>query len=242
MLSSLASPQTDPRLVELATVFRDTVTGPGFPCTFTGVPFATGEVSFAHHAWNPADEDSVLLPAVVADLECLADATRNAPDLLAVLFIDHGGGPAPTLNDEFELARAVVDRVREVHGSEGPPPSHSLWTLDCRGVGLFLNFSSANHRARRSRNVGPVLTVIAQARESFDRKGRAEERVRARIRKRIASYDDVPPHPCLGSYGDPNNREALQYFLGDDPTTAWDVTTSPHPGDADPEKEGALRG
>lgn len=104
-------------------------------------------------------------------------------------------------------------------------PEHPDWELYLDGIGLFVNVSSPRHVARRSRNVGPAFTVIAQARESFDRDGRASDKSRKAIRQRLLTYDDVPPHPGLGSFHDATSREALQFFLGDgltlmDPTGA----------------------
>ena len=48
--------------------------------------------------------------------------------------------------------------------------------------------------------------------EGHTRRGRS---ARELIRRRLATYDDVPAHPSLGDYGAPDTREWRQYFLPD---------------------------
>lgn len=211
--------ETTPRLQELAAAFERTVTDPAFPCIYANIPFAQGDVTFSHHRRG----DAGLVAAIVAELRELVSASKTSIDAMLVVFVDDDGDRAVTsLEDDRELARSVVARVLDtqppIRSAAGCPalPGDPEWTLMLDGVGMFLNFSSPRHRRRRSRNVGPAFTIIAQARESFDKGGRSRPSARAVIRRRVAGYDDVPPHPALGSFGTPDNREALQYFLGDD--------------------------
>jgi uncharacterized protein len=208
-----------PRLLELATIFEQTVTSSAFPCIYAHIPFNQSDLAFTHHARG----DAGLVDGIVSELRELVDAARISIDAMLVVFIDDIEGVVTTLEDDRELACSVVTAVLATQPptrtSSGCPVSSQdpEWTLELDGLELFLNFSSPRHRCRRSRDVGPAFTIIAQPRESFDKGGRSRPAARALIRRRVADYDDVPPHPALGSYGDPSNREALQYFLGDSP-------------------------
>lgn len=211
------------RLLELAGEFEAIVNTDRFPCVFSGRPFTTGELRFGLVAGPDSVEEGV-----VALLRQLCAVIRQVPDAIGVIFVD--GLAAEALAEDFAAARRIVHAVMRANsadrpGEAVPEPDDSEWMLWLDGTGLFLNFSSPRHHARRSRNVGSAFTVIAQARDSFDRNGRSSPKVRTEIRRRLVAYDDVAPHPCLGNYGDPDSREALQFFLGDgieplDPTGA----------------------
>jgi uncharacterized protein len=218
-----ASTGPDARLVELIDEFSKIVDTRTFPCTYSTLPYTTGEIYFSRVGaeTDPAKQ-------ALGELSELCRTIVESPDAVGVIFVDDGR--TRTLEDDFALASEIVQHViRATASSPGdadlPKPDDPSWTLRLNGIGLFVNFSTPNHRARRSRNVGSVFTLIAQARAVFDRLNRASPRARAEIRQRLRSYDDVPPHPALGAYGDPASREAWQYFLGDtteiyDPTEA----------------------
>lgn len=219
----LGDGQGEPReLRRLTQDFREVVDTPAFPCVFSQLPFTTGDV-YLGVVPTGVEQDE----AVVDLLDELTAIITAAPDALAVVFVDDEL-PEPTLDDDFSLATSIVSRVMSRNRRDRPQthdvsPDDPSWMLWLNDVGLFLNFSSPRHRARHSRNVGSRFTVIAQARASFDEHPRSSERVRAEIRRRVAAYDDVPVHPCLGRYGDSTSREALQFFLGDR-TDAMDPT------------------
>lgn len=224
-LSELRRGAADPRLLELAAIFQEKVTAPAFPCIYTKLPFAHGDLTFSHHHRG----DDGLVDSIVHELQSLVIAARQRIDAMHVVFVDDDADFAPGLEDDRDLAGRVVRHVLSAEPPTSGPNSCRVtsddpnWTLVLDGLGLFLNISSPRHVLRRSRDVGPAFTIIAQARASFDQGSRADPSVRNVIRRRIAQYDDVPPHPALGTYGDPSNREALQYFLGDS-TEPHDIT------------------
>jgi FPC/CPF motif-containing protein YcgG len=211
------------RLLGFAREFEAIVNNNRFPCVFSGRPFTTRELYFGLVPGPDAVEDGT-----VALLKQLCLIIREVPDAIGVIFVD--GVEDGTITDDFAVAGRIVHAVMRANaearpGAVLPRPDDPEWMLWLEDTGLFLNFSSPRHHARRSRNVGSAFTVIAQARDSFDRLGRSSPKVRDDIRRRVSDYDDVAPHPCLGNYGDPDSREALQFFLGDgveplDPTGA----------------------
>ena len=220
--ASHAAHAADRRLAELVDEFSTIVNNREFPCVFASVPFATDELYVSRVRRRDDVPEQVL-----TELRALCETIAVYPDAVGVVFVDDRRNR--TLDEDFELAADIVQHVMrhagQGDGERAPRPDHPMWSLLVDGVALFVNVSSPNHRSRRSRNVGSTFTVIAQARESFDRLNRASPRVRREIRQRLVTYDDVAPHPALGWYGDPDNREAWQYFLGDsgkvyDPTRA----------------------
>jgi hypothetical protein len=201
------------RLRELVAEFTAITHNRDFPCTFARLPFRTGEISFALLTGH-----NEIGSATVPLLRQLCATIGDSPDAVGVIFVEQP--PAPTLADDFGLALSIVQAVmrataKDCPGVDLPQPDEPEWMLWLDGTGLFVNFSSPRHLVRRSRNVGSTFTVIAQARESFDRAGRLSPMVRSEIRRRLARYDGIVAHPSLGRYGDPNSREALQFFLGD---------------------------
>ncbi|MCX5214527.1 YqcI/YcgG family protein [Kitasatospora sp. NBC_00240] len=210
------------QLLKLVGEFSGIVNTHEFPCVFSTLPFNTAELFFGRVPRSDGEAGT----ATTAALLELTGIIRHTPDAIGVVFVDQPG--EPSLDDDLALARSIVRAVMRQNVLDHPdhtfpdPRDHD-WELWLDGVGLFLNFSSPRHKARRSRNVGSRFTVVAQARESFDRQARGTPRARDTIRRRLADYDDVEAHPALGSYGDPDSREALQFFLGDG-LEAMDVT------------------
>lgn len=205
---------TGTRLGPLVQQFTAIVGRREFPCVYTALPFITGEIYFA---LVPTGADPPA-PAVVRALRELCTVISAQPDALGVVFVEQAGNP--TISDDFLLANRIVHAVMAAEEQARPAgaprlPDDPAWELRLDGVGLFLNFSTPRHLARRSRNVGDCFTIVAQERRSFERHNRGASAVRARIRRRLAAYDDVPPHPSLGAFGHPDNREILQYFLGE---------------------------
>lgn len=92
------------------------------------------------------------------------------------------------------------------------------WEFCFAGQPLFVVCNTPAHVARQSRRASAMMMTF-QPRWVFDgilgRKALAERAVGA-VRARLHPYDHVEPAASLGLYGDPDNREAAQYFLSDD--------------------------
>ena len=94
---------------------------------------------------------------------------------------------------------------------------HPLWEFSFAGEPIFVVCKNPAHTRRRSRWAS-TFTMTFQPRWVFDflkDSAQAEIAIRA-VRKRLSVYDRSTPSPCLGRYGDLDNREADQYFLSDD--------------------------
>jgi FPC/CPF motif-containing protein YcgG len=199
------------RLGELVEEFTRRVLDPAFPCVFASRPVLDDALLFGLARPGTA--------AVAAEvLAEAAQAIAGEPEQIVVVFAEPSTGASLPEERAFsaEVLRHLFQRDRH-RWPEGAPfdPDDPRWVFWFGGIDFFFNFSTPGHQARRSRNLGPAWTAVAQSRSSFDAFVGADHRARARIRAKLAAYDAVPPHPALGSYGDPDNREAHQYFLGD---------------------------
>src|SRR5262249_39725085 len=92
------------------------------------------------------------------------------------------------------------------------------WEFSFAGEPVFVVCTTPAHIARQSRHsTGFMITF--QPRWVFDKILRMEktaEAAFANITNLLKRYDFIQQSPPLGHYGDPNNREYLQYFLDDD--------------------------
>ncbi|MER6291157.1 YqcI/YcgG family protein [Streptomyces sviceus] len=199
------------RLTELVEEFTHRVLDPAFPCMFAARPVLEDTLLFGLAETGTAREAADLLAEA-------AGVISKEPEQIVVIFADL---PAiGSLVAEREFSAEVLRSLRRLDRHDWPEatpldPEDPRWVFWFEGVDFFFNFSTPGHRARRSRSLGPAWTAVVQSRSSFDTFAGVDHRARVRIRARLAEYDAVPPHTALGSYGDPSNREAHQYFLGD---------------------------
>ncbi|HZM76390.1 MAG TPA: YqcI/YcgG family protein [Candidatus Limnocylindrales bacterium] len=201
-----------PGFRQLLEEFAEAIGHPGFPCMFAGRALARDEILFA---WVPGTADP--LDEFLEAFQATAAAVRQHPDQVVVIFAESSHA---SLDSEREFAVTLLRHLREHDRTPWPAdqptdPADPQWIFWFEGVDFFINFSTPGHRHRRSRNVGSAFTVITQSRSSFDSFVEPGDRVRAVIRERVGDYDTVPVHPALGTFGDPDNREALQFFLGE---------------------------
>lgn len=96
-------------------------------------------------------------------------------------------------------------------------PSHHLWEFCYGGEPYFVYCGTPAHKKRRSRHF-PYMMLAFTPRwvlRQFNAKARQAQRTKMLIRERLEAYDVVPPHPDLNLYGQKDNYEWKQYFLGD---------------------------
>ena len=192
-----------------------------FPCVFARSLVSREMLLFG---WARGDGPGVarLVRPLMTEL---AAAIRVDMETIGVIFVEDGV-VRESIAEDVELARSIVQElVREACSTwpAGQPSDMDdpRWTLWFDGVPFFLNFSTPRHERRRSRRLGSTFTVVAQSRQVFDLPAYSAPSVRAHIRERLTTYDDVQPHPSLGRFGDEDNREALQFFLGDGLEPIW---------------------
>lgn len=210
------------RIAQIVSEFSIRIQHPSFPCTFAKHALLEDDLLFG------LAESSIDLTAAITELmREAADTIHLSPKQVIVLFADLPSDT--TLTQEREFASEVLLRLRKEDRVPWPSdaphdPNDPRWTFWFGGVDFFINFSSPGHKRRRSRNLGSAFSMVVQSRSSFDDFG-PHSKGREVVRSRLARYDDLPPHPALGAYGDPSNREMLQYFLGETNTESWELLT-----------------
>jgi uncharacterized protein len=94
---------------------------------------------------------------------------------------------------------------------------HPKWEFCFNGEPIFVVCNTPAHVNRQSRRASCFMLTF-QPRWVFDdilATAEIAAKSTAKVRKRLEPFDLIPPSPSLGSYGDPENREYAQYFLGD---------------------------
>lgn len=127
---------------------------------------------------------------------------------------------APSVASYHQIAWSVLQFWHDVDpapwpGTVAKDPHTPHWTMCFLGVQIFVNISNPAHRRRRSRNLGPALTLVINPRERFDKVAGdtpAGWKIRQRIRERIEAYDGLAHSPALGSY-EAGEIEWRQYGL-----------------------------
>lgn len=204
--------------------FRTQVGQRDYPCHFGRSALMRGELFATFFTGDVS-------PLAVALIDFLGIArTRPGRRMVMVAFRQPDDGP-PSTHEHY--AAQFWDVLRELHQVDPQPwpddypanPEDAGWEYCFAGTPLFVFGAAPSYRRRASRNLGTGLVLTFQPRTVFhglEANTRRGQRARATIRERLLRWDEVAPHPDLGDYGDPRNREWVQYFVADDQTTLYD--------------------
>ncbi len=135
-----------------------------------------------------------------------------------------------SLSDYHGLAWSILQFLHNHDPSPWPDdipldPEHFLWSFCFNGEQLFVNFSCPKHTIHRSRSLCQSLCLVINPRKNFDEVADISAQgqlIRKTIRERVERYDGLPASDDLGTYGDPSNREWLQYQMIEDGTDRLD--------------------
>lgn len=96
-----------------------------------------------------------------------------------------------------------------------------MWEFCFHGEQYFMYCATPSHVNRNSRHFSYFMLAITPrwVLESFNLSPSHAEKVKTKIRERLARYDSISIHPDLKTYGHDDNYEWKQYFLRDDDTT-----------------------
>ncbi|HTZ43679.1 MAG TPA: YqcI/YcgG family protein [Jatrophihabitans sp.] len=188
-----------------------------FPCIFGVDAVRKGTLRYA---FIPAGADRVpALARALAEFTGIAESLGSRTSIV-VFFEDD-----PTLSTMEDYERSFwsyLAELQELDQADWPEgvskdPADPSWEFSFNGTPLFVVANTPEHKDRRSRH-SDFFTVTFQPRFVFnDLKAGTPtgDRARVVIRRRLKDYDRIPQTPLLGSYGDPENREWMQYFLQD---------------------------
>lgn len=190
---------------------------PAFPCYFAVDAHEAGDLRYLF----PEAPGSAASDAVADGLAAYLDDARDIADVtsLALLF------EPPDRERPAEWYKAQFwDLLERLHRADPDPwpdsvpidPEDPQWAFSFAGEPLFLVARAPIYDRRRSRFTPHGLEVTIQPRWVFDGLSADTDRgrdARETIRERLDAYDELPPHPDIGAYGDPDTREWQQYFL-----------------------------
>jgi FPC/CPF motif-containing protein YcgG len=200
--------------------FHRTLTAEGYPCFFGAEAEKKG-----HHFYSRVDGNDIahLPETIMTFLQRCTNVSRDKNNL--IVFFEPLSSPLEhsAYRDLFwNTLRYLRDHDPAGFGGERLDLDDPRWEFPFAGSLFFVVGLSPSYRLRRSRNLGPSMIMVFQPRQVFrdhltgrDISGES----RNLIRERLLEWDGVPFHPDLNTYGQPNNREWIQYFLSDDATS-----------------------
>ena len=198
--------------------FRETMRETRFPCHFA-VQAERADSARYLFAGNARDRDALLkvregLRQYLEQYQSIAERTT------LVIFFE-----PPTEAQSEQEYRDRFWRVLEFLNERDPEPwprdvpedpGDPEWEFCFSGEPMFIVGRAPFYTVRKSRYTPHGLEITIQPRRALDDiTGDTAEGQQARsiIRERLEDYDDVAPHPDIGDYGDPDNREWKQYLL-----------------------------
>ena len=215
---------------EVLTAFEAAIADEDFPCFFARAAHRKQTLCFGFldHA-----DDQAAAEIVCRYLDRL-DESNGPEEAFQVLVIAVRPDGCRDSDALHRRAQAFLDTLVANDPREWPPGAalderDPAWQFYFRGVPIFVNVNVPAYTQRRSRNLGPSLVFVIQARAVFDviaGRDAAGVRLREEIRSRIDRFDAIPRSPCLGFYRDGDSREASQFILGDDNDEPIQVTCS----------------
>lgn len=188
-----------------------------FPCYF-GVDTEENGWPLYTFCESMTDEGTLLdLPDVLLEyLEMYEEYSKRAS--LVIFFKP----PEEQLTEEEynELFWNILQFLHE-HDPEPWPdhiptaPDTSGWEFCFGSEPIFPTCRAPFYEKRKSRLNPHGLEITAQPRKIFQGitgDTKAGQRARQIIRERLKDFDDVPPHPDLGNWGEKGDREWKQYM------------------------------
>jgi FPC/CPF motif-containing protein YcgG len=196
----------------------------GYPCHF-GV---TGER--AEHNWYTAldetgDHSDFDAAALANTLRDYAEVALTGPARQSLVVLVGPPRPDPDLDQDAARFWRVLTELSAQDAEPWPSgrpvdPGDPGWQWCFAGRPWFIFGASPTYRARRSRNLGPNLTLVFQlverVFEGLSGSSVAGKAAKGQIRRRLADYDSAAAHPHLGDAQHSSTYKWRQYFLPDD--------------------------
>jgi hypothetical protein len=209
--------------------------GPDYPCHF-GVQ---GQQRGFNRFWavDATAPDRYGVRALAGALQAFQYLAARGPRRQSLIVFVGPPHPVPSLacdHSRFWRLLAGLARHDPVPWPADQPhdPADPRWQWCFAGEPWFVFAGSSAHVSRRSRDLGPCLTVVFQSRRVFHGLGggtRSGQEAKRKVRRGLARYDQVAPHPHLGDAGASSTHKWRQYVLPDNQQT-WPLDACPHPG------------
>jgi FPC/CPF motif-containing protein YcgG len=203
--------------------FESIITDPlkSFPCTLGVAGFAADQLRFAF-----IDHDVMSASAaeqLAATLQTFVPISRSfgKNTSLVVFFTENRAIGTEGYKDIFW---SLLNKLHALDSRQWPAtiPRDSNdkdWEFSFAGEPIFVVCNTPSHKVRMSRYASTFM-ITFQPRWVFDgvigKNAPNADKIKLEIRRRLHIFDSVSPSPDLGTYGDSDNREWKQYFLGED--------------------------
>jgi hypothetical protein len=193
---------------------------PGFPCIYGVRTYHEGGLRFAFIPDDTNDDGIEELGQTVWEYATTCREIGQFTTLVA--FFPPSTGELATLEGYRKRYWRIVQWLLD--HDPGPWPEHIPddpldpdWEFCFGGLPMFVPAILPIYVKRRSRS-NPCFAVLFQPRFVFDELIAQPQKLAAArhvIRTRALAFDDVPVHPTIGVYGEPDNLEWKQYVLPD---------------------------
>jgi FPC/CPF motif-containing protein YcgG len=205
-------------VMEEYNTFRRTVTNQTFPCYFGMSAEKKGELrySFITH-----DDWSVLPKAIEAFIR-LFEVPKLVRHGLFVFVEPEKEEQSITYYREYfwNILKYLHENDRGPWPEKIPQdPDHHLWAFSFANEPFFVFGNAPAYKQRKTRDLGNSLVLGFQPRrifEGLEGTSKGGMMSREKVRERVERWDQLPKHPNISHYGDPDHREWKQYFIGDD--------------------------
>lgn len=198
--------------------FHKTVTDKTFPCYFGMNAEKKGELRYAYIS----QDDWSNLPGAVEEFMELFHAPKMIRHGLFVFIEPETEKKSiPYYREYFwNILQYMHEQDRQEWPEDYPTdPDHYLWNFSFAGEPFFVFGNAPAYKQRKTRDLGKSLVLGFQPRRIFEGlEGTSTGGVmsREKVRERVEKWDQLPTHPNISHYGDPEHREWKQYFIGDD--------------------------
>ncbi|MBO0602622.1 YqcI/YcgG family protein [Sporosarcina sp. E16_3] len=198
--------------------FHDTVTDKTFPCYFGMGGEVKGELRYGY----VTQFDWSNLPETLKSFLALFDNPAHKRHGLFVFVepFDNEGSLEEYRKQFWEILQ-YLHGVDEVEWPAESPrdPAHHLWDFRFHGEPIFVFGNTPAYKQRKTRDLGNAMVLGFQPRRIFEGlKGTEKGGVmsREKVRERVEVWDQLPKHPDISHFGDPEHNEWKQFFIGDD--------------------------
>lgn len=198
--------------------FENTVTDKTFPCYFGMSGQLKGELRYAYIS---RDDWSALPVAVEEFLSLFNEPKHKRHGLFVFVEPFEKEGSLEQYRDEFWEILQYLHNVDEVEWPTDKPkdPDHYLWDFVFKGEPIFIFGNAPAYKRRKTRDLGNAMVLGFQPRRIFEGLTGTEKggiMSREKVRQRVEKWDQLPTHPDISHFGDPEHNEWKQFFIGDD--------------------------
>ncbi|HDR6213897.1 MULTISPECIES: YqcI/YcgG family protein [Bacillus cereus group] len=199
-------------------IFSNVVLEPTFPCYFGLTAMKKNELRYSflsHNDW------SHLPHTMLSFLELMKERPIVRRGFFLFVEPECEEQPLEYYRDSFwKVLQYLHENDNQAWPKQIPEdPDHYLWEFSFGGESIFAFGNAPAYKQRKTRHLGNSLVIGFQPRTIFD--GLEGDRPkgaysRQMVRERVEKWDQLPKHPNISHYGDPEHREWKQYFIGDD--------------------------